>query len=128
MSTVEDVIREIKKISYIDSSELNYAYPIPQPIIYQPPSQTADVDLKYNAPTSNLAPIAILDTGLSTSNLDFDKFVISSLDVLSPNVEISDTLGHGTQMALIATGLIEPYGTGVQSSESYSPIIAIKSP
>jgi len=48
------------------------------------------------------------------------------LDVLSPNVEISDTLGHGTQMALIATGLIEPYGTGVQSSESYSPIIAIK--
>jgi subtilisin family serine protease len=84
------------------------------------------VDLKYNAPTINLAPIAILDTGLSTSNLDFDKFVISSLDVLSPNVEISDTLGHGTQMALIATGLIEPYGTGVQSSESYSPIIAIK--
>lgn len=123
---VQAVIREIKKISYIDSSELNYAYPIPQPIVYQPPSQTADVDLKYNAPTSNLAPIAILDTGLSTSNLDFDKFVISSLDVLSPNVEISDTLGHGTQMALIATGLIEPYGTGVQSSESYSPIIAIK--
>ena len=123
---VQTVIKEIQKISGIDSAELNYAHPTPKPIAYQAPLQAADQDFRYYAPGSNRAPIAILDTGLSSSRLDFDKFVISSLDVMNPNVEITDTLGHGTQMALIATGLVEPYGAGVEHSESYNPIIAIK--
>jgi hypothetical protein len=123
---IQAVIREIKNISSVDSVELNYAYPIQQPIVYPAPLQAADLEAEYYTPTSNLAPIAILDSGLSTSNLDFDKLVISSLDVMNPDVAITDTLGHGTQMALIATGLVEPYGAGDESSESYNPIIAIK--
>lgn len=123
---VQPIIREIKNISSIDSVELNYAHPLQQPITYPSPLKAVDLELRYYAPTSNIAPIAILDSGLSTNYLDFDKLVISSFDVMNPDTEITDTLGHGTQMALIATGLVEPYGTGEEINESYNPIIAIK--
>ena len=59
-------------------------------------------------------------------NPDFDRLVLSSLDVMNPDVAITDTLGHGTQMALIATGLVEPFGTGGENNETYNPVIAIK--
>ena len=50
---------------------------------------------------------------------------MASLDALSPDKTISDSLGHGTQMALIAAGVIQPYGiSGI--SEATSPIIPIK--
>ena len=123
---IQAVIRQIENISSIESAELNYAYPIQQPVTYPSTFKTADRETGYYDPANNRAPIAILDTGLSISNLDFDKLVISSLDVMNPDAEITDTLGHGTQMALIATGLVEPYGTGDVSSESYNPIIAIR--
>jgi len=123
---IQAIIREIKDTLKINSAELNYAYPIQQPITYPAPFPPPDLEAIYYAPTSNLAPIAILDSGLSTSEMDFDKFVISSLDVMNPDMPITDTLGHGTQMGLIATGLVKPYGIGNESSESYNPIVAIK--
>ena len=123
---IQAVIREIKNISSVDSVEPNYAYPIQKPIPYRLSSQAAELKVGYYAPASDIAPIAILDSGLSTGDLNFGKLVISSLDVMNPDVKITDTLGHGTQMALIATGLVEPYGTEGESSESYNPIIAIK--
>ena len=123
---IQAIIREIKDKLNIDSAELNYAYPIQQPITYPAPFLPPDLEAEYYAPTSNLAPIAILDSGLSTSEMDFDKFVISSLDVMNPDIPITDTLGHGTQMGLIATGLVKPYGIGNESRESYNPIVAIK--
>ena len=125
-ANIQAIIREIKDTHKIDSAELNYAYPIQQPITYPAPFPSPDLEAEYYAPTSNLAPIAILDSGLSTSEMDFDKFVISSLDVMNPDMPITDTLGHGTQMGLIATGLVKPYGIGNESSESYNPIVAIK--
>jgi hypothetical protein len=123
---IQAVIREIKNISSVDSVEPNYAYPIQKPIPYSIPLQEAELKAGYYDPASDIAPIAILDSGLSTSDLDFDKLVISSLDVMNPDVKITDTIGHGTQMALIATGLVEPYGAEGESSKSYNPIIAIK--
>jgi hypothetical protein len=123
---VQAVIREMKYISTTDTAELNYAYPIQKPIAYASPLQAADLEVEYYAPASNHAPIAILDTGLTTGDPDFDKLIISSLDVMNPDVAITDTLGHGTQMALIAAGLVKPYGTGDERTETYNPIIAIK--
>lgn len=123
---IEKIIEEIKSIFGIDFIELNYAYPIQKPITYPPSFLAAKDGLKYYAPTSNSPPIAILDSGLSDSAADFGELIISSFDVNNPDVMITDTLGHGTQMALIATGIVEPYGSEDVRGEFYNPIIAIK--
>jgi hypothetical protein len=70
------------------------------------------------------APIAILDSGLRPDS-GLTDVVLASLDALSPDETISDSLGHGTQMALIAAGVIQPYGIS-EISETTSPIIPIR--
>jgi len=122
----EKIIKEIKDIFGIDSIEPNYAYPIQPPISYPQMLQAEKPGSGNYTPASNSVPIAILDTGLSAADLNFGELVVSSLDVMNPDVMITDTLGHGTQMALIATGIIKPYGSKDETSEFYSPIIAIK--
>jgi len=51
--------------------------------------------------------------------------VLASLDALNPDKPISDTGGHGTQMALIAAGVVKPMGVK-GDSVSQTPIIPIK--
>jgi hypothetical protein len=54
-----------------------------------------------------------------------DNFVLASFDALNPDESISDSLGHGTQMALIAAGVVKP--SGVRSgTHTQSPIIPIR--
>jgi len=124
-TNIQAIIREIRDIHNIDSADLNYAYPINKPVSYPATFPQSELGPEFKAPTSNLAAIAVFDSGLSTDDFDFDKFILSSLDVLNPDTPISDTLGHGTQMALIASGLIKPLGTDDESA-TYIPIIAIK--
>lgn len=124
-TNIQAIIGKIKETHNIESADLNYAYPIDKPISYSSTFPPADLEAEFQAPNNNLAPIAVLDSGLSADVLDFDKFVLSSLDVLNPDTPISDTLGHGTQMALIASGLVKPFGTD-DEKVTYNPIIAIK--
>ena len=69
-------------------------------------------------------PIAVLDSGL-TSGIGPDGFVIASLDAVIPSQPISDDVGHGTQMALIASGLVKPMGTGTGDGGQI-PVVAIR--
>jgi len=71
------------------------------------------------------APVAVLDSGL-TPGLGIEPFVVASLDSLDPDAPLSDSMGHGTQMALIATGMITPDGSAEKSSDNFVPIIPIK--
>jgi len=118
------IAREIKNTLKLDISQPNYAYPIQSPVLYPIGTTQADINPGFYAPTDNSAPIAILDSGLA-DNTALDKFVLSSLDVMNPNASITDTLGHGTQMAFIASGVIKPYGS-VADNEAYIPIIPIR--
>jgi hypothetical protein len=118
------IAREIKSRLNLEVSQPNYAYPIQTPVHYAIGTTQADLDPGFYAPTDNSVAIAILDSGLSDS-IELNKFVISSLDVINPNAPITDTLGHGTQMAFIASGIVKPYGS-VSENESYIPIIPIR--
>jgi hypothetical protein len=123
-SNVFAIAREIKnKLNFV-ISQPNYAYPIQSPVQFPNVRAQADNDTGFYAPTDNSAPIAILDSGLA-ENAELNKFILSSLDVMNPDIPISDTLGHGTQMALIASGIVKPYGA-VAENESYIPIIPIR--
>ncbi|UCD65286.1 MAG: S8/S53 family peptidase [Deltaproteobacteria bacterium] len=118
------IAREIKSKLNLEVSQPNYAHPIQAPVHYGIGTTQADLDPGFYAPTDNSVPIAILDSGLD-DNIELNKFVISSLDVIDPNTPITDTLGHGTQMAFIASGIVKPYGS-VADNESYIPIIPIR--
>jgi hypothetical protein len=123
-SDVFSIAREIKNKLNLDISQPNYAYPIQSPVLYASGNVETNIDSRPDISPDHIAPIAILDSGL-TSNSALDKFVLSSLDIMSPDTPITDTLGHGTQMAFIASGLVKPYGS-VADAESFIPIIPIR--
>ena len=123
-SDVFAIAREIKSKLGINLAQPNYAYPVQSPVMYPLGTPPPDIDPGYYAPTDNSTPIAILDSGLA-DNSKLNNFVLSSLDVMNPGTPISDTLGHGTQMAFIASGIIKPYGA-VSENEAYIPIIPIR--
>jgi thermitase len=103
-------------------AEPDYAYTVP-------PVYRADLSL----PPSELAktfrgdgkiPVAVFDSGLTTE-IGPDGFVIASLDAVMPGQPISDNIGHGTQMALIASGLVKPMGAETGEGGQI-PVVAIR--
>jgi hypothetical protein len=54
-----------------------------------------------------------------------ERLILATLDTLQPGNPISDTQGHGTQMALIASGVVKPFGA-VDDSAHHTPLIPIR--
>jgi hypothetical protein len=65
-----------------------------------------------------------MDSGLRSDYAN-SPFVQAAYDAVSPGAEVGDELGHGTQMALIAAGAVNPLGAGPDSPAG-SPVIAIR--
>jgi hypothetical protein len=123
-SDIFAIVRELKNKLNIGIVQPNYAYPLESPVAQRSSSDNQNIDPALYAPTGNNAPIAILDSGLA-DNADLGKFVLSSYDVMNPDALITDTLGHGTQMAFIASGIVKPFGSD-SFKNSYIPIIPIR--
>jgi len=121
-SNLEAITELIAKNSRIAKAEPNYAYPIGVPSDF---SQYDFDDADIAKPPDGAVPIAVLDTGLASFG-GLDEVVLASLDALNPDAPISDTQGHGTQMALIAAGLVKPYGV-TDGTETNNPVIPIRS-
>ena len=122
-SDVPSIVEQITKHPKVAKAEPNYAYPIPTPY-KQTTSHVAPPDTSNIPAPGDTVPVAVLDTGLSPHS-GVEDFVLASLDALDPDESISDSLGHGTQMALIAAGVVKP--SGVRSkSDTQSPIIPIR--
>lgn len=68
--------------------------------------------------------VAVLDSGVEEID-GFDMPVVAELDGLNPGGRIMDSSGHGTQMALIASGAVKPYGVSDASAE-INPVIPIR--
>ncbi|MFH2093215.1 MAG: S8/S53 family peptidase [Pseudomonadota bacterium] len=122
-TNIPELVNQIKDLPGIDVAEPNYAYPIIQPYRYV---TDTSIDTKQNltTPLDNSMPIAVLDSGLALGNMP-DGHVLATQDALNPATPISDPLGHGTQMALVAAGIVSPFGSKTDK-ESSNPIIAIR--
>ena len=122
-SDVPSLVEQITKHPKVAKAEPNYAYPV-----LVPDRQTASSlnhhDFSNIPAPGDTAPIAVLDTGLGTDS-GLDDLVLASLDALNPDESLSDSLGHGSQMALIAAGVVKPSGVD-KESETHSPIIPIR--
>jgi len=122
-SDVPSIVEQITKHPKVAKAEPNYAYPIPTPY-KQTAFLVAPPDTSNIQAPGDAVPVAVLDTGLGP-NSGVEEFVLASFDALNPDGSISDALGHGTQMALIAAGVVKP--SGVRSGiDTQSPIIPIR--
>jgi len=122
-SDVPALVEEIGNRSGAGIAEPNYAYHVPTG-----PRELDWGNLKISPgdayPQPKGTPVAVIDSGLR-ADAGLDKFVLASLDAFNPDKPISDTGGHGTQMALIAAGLVRPMGVQGEGV-AQTPIIAIK--
>jgi hypothetical protein len=122
-SDVPSLVQQITRHPKVAKAEPNYAYPIPTPY-KQTTSNIPPPSTSYIPATGETVPIAVLDTGL-TPDSGLGDLILASLDALNPDDPISDSLGHGTQMALIAAGLVKPSGVRPEAGNQ-NPIIPIR--
>jgi hypothetical protein len=69
--------------------------------------------------------IAVLDTGVAPTP-DMTGVIAASLNALDPSQSAADTNGHGTRMALVASGLATPLGVGPERTVGLAPVLAVK--
>lgn len=108
----------------IQHAELNLAY---SPVAPTPNAENSTVGTQESHSPSTIHPdasaVAILDSGLQLLP-ELEGRIGASLDATNPENAMSDESGHGTQMALIASGLVTPNGAGTLSQAP--PIIPIR--
>jgi thermitase len=121
-SDIQAIANSINSLPDIAQAAPDYAYPINS--LYRtdlalPSSENVKVFQK-----DGKVPVAVLDSGL-IPGISSDGFVIVSFDAVNPENPISDNLGHGTQMALIASGQIVPFGA-TEEDGGQVPVVAIR--
>jgi hypothetical protein len=70
-------------------------------------------------------PIAVLDTGMRHMG-ELADLIVAAYDAVTPGQPISDTVGHGTQMVLVASGAVRPYGAVAEDSPRRNPVIPVR--
>lgn len=74
-------------------------------------------------PLDGSSPVAVLDTGLNTA-AGLAALTHATLDATDPTQPISDTHGHGTQMAMLAAGALS--ADGLALPDGTTPLVAIR--
>lgn len=106
----------------IAAAEPNYVFPRIKPGPTLPLFDGSTPRLQLNLPEgANL--VAVFDSGIDPQYID-GALIAGGYNALDPNAPISDPGGHGTLMALIASGAVTP--DGAPASESGVPVLAIK--
>jgi hypothetical protein len=107
----------------VAKAEPNYVYPIFVPN-KSPDSAGFVAGLSNITESVEKVPVAILDTGLDLDS-GLKDVVLASLDAMNPDQSISDSIGHGTQMAFIAAGVVKPLGVNSDAA-ALNPIIPVR--
>lgn len=116
------LVDALKNQSIVSRVEPNYAYRLP-------PGQEGVATANRSAASGATSAVegaprvAVLDSGLRALS-SLDGLVAGAYDAIRPERAVGDTAGHGTQMALIASGAIPPYGAN--GSASGVPVLAIR--
>jgi len=122
-AAVPSFVEEAKRHPVVDEIEPNFAYPIGSPAYLSGSGYLASATVPARAVRGG-APIAVLDTGIDSEGNPSIR-PLGSFNAVDPPSPVSDPLGHGTQMAYIASGLIQPDGIG-GSNEEAIPVVPIR--
>ncbi|MCX6996868.1 MAG: S8 family serine peptidase [Kiritimatiellaeota bacterium] len=121
-TAVPDTVTQLAKNPLISGAEPNYVTGIFAPVPYPatgglPASGTIPV-VPAGAPA-----VAVLDSGLSPT-AELGDAVRARYDATQPDQPLTDTQGHGTQMAMIASGAVVPFDAATVSAGA--PVVAIR--
>lgn len=115
------VVGQIGNDKSLSLAEPNYVCDLPKLL---PSAQSSAVSKVWNAPVGD-SPIAVavLDSGL-VADENLNRAVIGAFDATNPDSKLTaDAVGHGTLMAKLAAGLIDPFNSPVGEGV---PVVAVK--
>ncbi len=121
-TNIESLVRALEANQIVSRVEPNYAYRLPPP----PERFAADRDANATRPSVTTmvpAAVAVLDSGIRAIS-SLEGLAVGGFDAVRPERAVDDTAGHGTQMALIASGAIVP--AGAAASEAGVPVLGIR--
>ena len=122
-SDVAAIAETVADTPGVQQAEPDWAYPLEG-------GNPATDDTWPDAPAASPASasggttVAVMDSGL-LADFENNPFVQDAYDAVSPGAAVGDKLGHGTQMALIAAGAVNPLGTGADPPTG-NPVVAIR--
>lgn len=121
-SDIPAIIAMLNALSGDVQARPDFAYHTPSPYRSDMALPAGEVPKTFRG--DGKVPVAVFDTGLKTG-IGPNGFVIASLDAVIPSQPISDDQGHGTQMALLASGLVKPIGVDT-GDQGQIPVVAIR--
>ncbi|HMP72902.1 MAG TPA: S8 family serine peptidase [Kiritimatiellia bacterium] len=119
-TNIPALVQSLRGQEIISRVEPNYAARLPEALFEQPAS---DISPELRPRRDNAPAIAVLDSGFRPG-FGIDDAVTSRFDAVNPQRALDDPSGHGTQMALVASGAIAP--NGAMPTDSSVPIMAIR--
>lgn len=120
---VQAVVRRLEGTGGVDA-EPNWAYRVSMP--YGVSGDFPPMEIPAPGTPAEGVPVAVLDTGLM-AGYGLEETVFAAFDAVNPDDTITDNLGHGTQMAMIASGMVRPMGVSGETSDAATPVIAVRS-
>jgi hypothetical protein len=117
---VEQAVEIAKMHDGVEGAEPNLAFPnMGMPSV---PMSTSGGGINLHLQPGETA-VAVFDSGLDPKYADL-AFIRGTYNAIDPSAEISDPTGHGTLVALVASGAITPLGA--DESELGVPVLAVR--
>lgn len=117
-----DLLARLAREQTIAIAEPNFIFDLPRGNVI-PGNQNAPGLLDLPPAPAGAPALAIIDSGLDPQWLG-EGALRASMDVTGQSRPLSDPVGHGTQMALIGSGLLVPDGTA--TSNTRVPLVSIR--
>lgn len=119
-TNVEALLPQLLRNPIIAHAQLNHVSRLP------PGSSAAAAVASIphvSPPADGTIPVAVLDSGLDLAS-PAAGVAIASYDAVTPDTPITDPVGHGTQMALLASGAAT--ADGWSQAASALPVVAVR--
>lgn len=120
-TNVEALLQQLARNAIVAHAELNQITRLPVA------SADAAADLpalpSVRPPADGSVPVAVLDSGLDP-RAGLSAVVSAGWDAVDPGRALADPLGHGTQMAYLASGLLSAEGAGTAADTL--PVVSVR--
>jgi hypothetical protein len=120
-SHLPDILERLSRENSVAAAEPNRVWSSPSPVFSA--SSIPAVSANAAAPANSSPALAIFDSGLHPDFKDA-AFLRSAYDATGLE-NTDDSAGHGTQMALLGSGVISPLGLPLP--DTLTPVISIRS-